>query len=181
MSTLSRLVLILTLFSILTVGCQPNATPTPPPAMATPVPPTLLPIATPTTAPVSPAPSVTPNADPGQEAISLSNVAQIEALATLAGHKDGVTGLVFLPNTARLASLSGDLVLTLWDIQTGLKMNTLTEPAARVYNVAFSPNGNLLAVGNPDNTIGIWAVENGQLIQNPQPTQNVHYENCLLA
>ncbi len=109
-------------------------------------------------------PPATTSKDFEQAAILLSNVDQIEALATLTGHKDGVTGLVFLPGTAHLASLSGDLVLSLWDIQSGQKLNTLTEPGARVYNVAFSPNGELLAVGNPDNTIGVWDVKNGQII-----------------
>jgi WD40 repeat protein len=110
-------------------------------------------------------PAWLPYTDFERVAISLSNVDQIEALATLAGHKDGVTGLVFLPDAAHLASLSGDLVLTLWDIKSNQKVNTLTEPGARVYNVAFSPNGELLAVGNPDNTIGVWDVKNGQLLQ----------------
>jgi WD40 repeat protein len=107
----------------------------------------------------------TTTAGAGRVALAAANVMQIEALATLAGHKDSVTGLVFLPDAAHLASLSGDLVLSLWDIKSGEKVNTLTEPGARVYNVAFSPNGNQLAVGNPDNTIGVWDVKNGQLLQ----------------
>jgi len=152
LSTFHRLLaVIIVILSFIIGGC----------GMSAPIQPTAMPIIT----PVSPVPSVTPSADLERGAISISNVDQVEALATLAGHNDGVTGLVFLPDTAHLASLSGDLVLTLWDIKSGQKVGTLTEPGERVYNVAFSPNGDLLAVGNSDNTIGVWAVESGQLIQ----------------
>ena len=41
----------------------------------------------------------------------------------------------------------------------------LTGHSDRVYSVAFSPNGEYLASGSSDDTIGVWRVLNGERIK----------------
>jgi WD40 repeat protein len=106
----------------------------------------------------------TPNEE--RSIITPDSADQIETLQTLGGHGDGVVGMVFLTDGVQLASLSGDRALSLWDVRDGALVETLINPRGRVYNVAFSQNGSLLAIGNnPANTVGLWDVQAGRRIR----------------
>jgi WD40 repeat protein len=51
---------------------------------------------------------------------------------------------------------SGDTSIQLWDVGTGKKIATLDGHSGKVYCVAYSPDGKLLASGDSKNTILLW-------------------------
>jgi WD40 repeat protein len=85
-------------------------------------------------------------------------------VATLQGHTDKVSCVVFPPDGNTLASSSMDATVRLWDIATGEAIATLEGHPDQVNAVAFSPDGILLASGN--GTVwgfsgDVWQLEGG--------------------
>ncbi len=84
-------------------------------------------------------------------------------LMALRGHTDLVITADFNPNGTLLATGSVDGTVKLWNLETGNLIRTIAHH--RVSQVAFSPDGRLLATaGAADNTVKVWDVESGQLI-----------------
>jgi len=57
-----------------------------------------------------------------------------------------------------LASASWDGTVKIWDVATGQELHTLTEHAAAVLSVTFSPDGRFLASASRDGTVLLWEV-----------------------
>ena len=66
---------------------------------------------------------------------------QSNIIATLEGHKDEITSVLFSPNGTTLASGSWDETVKLWDVVTRTNIATLE----RQSSIAFSPDGTTLA------------------------------------
>ena len=60
-----------------------------------------------------------------------------------------------------IASGGDDLTVRLWDMQTGMLLNTLVGHSRTIWSIAFSPIAPLLASGSEDETIRLWQVETG--------------------
>jgi WD40 repeat protein len=74
----------------------------------------------------------------------------------------------FSPNGVWMASAGYNAPMLLWDLDTGEVMQTLEGHTDRVFGMAFSPNGRLLATGSgigpsdiSDFTVKIWDLESG--------------------
>jgi parallel beta-helix repeat protein len=90
-------------------------------------------------------------------------------------HTDRVFSVAFSPDGRLLASgscgqrdSSGDCIqgeIKLWDVASGSEVRTLTGHTDRVFSVAFSPDGRLLASGSGDNTIKLWDVASGSEVR----------------
>lgn len=71
----------------------------------------------------------------------------------LAGHEDVVRSLAFSPDGRRLVSSGQDRRVMLWDLETGRAIKNLTNSGAYpVQYVAFSPDGQTVAVGESAGT-----------------------------
>ncbi len=57
----------------------------------------------------------------------------------------------------------GDSTLRLWDVGTGKEVRKITLATGRAVNqLAFSPNGRLLATDNADQTVSLWEIASGR-------------------
>jgi len=82
----------------------------------------------------------------------------------LAGHDDLVWSVAF-NNTGNQIASSSENSVKLWDAETGNELRTLLSGNKKGgMAVAFSPNGNNLAVGTFDNVIRVFNVNNGREI-----------------
>src|SRR5262249_51077583 len=84
----------------------------------------------------------------------------------LQGHGNYIT---FSPDSKTLAStgrptkgLPGGTAVALWDVATGKLLREFGAGSQAGYNVAFSPDGKRLAVGDWDGTIHFWDVVTGR-------------------
>src|SRR5262249_38402553 len=91
----------------------------------------------------------------------------------LEGQEDGTNGFAFSSDGKTLASASPSGTARLWDVATGRGIHTLQgfreAGQARadgnyegVFSLAFSPDGNTLALGGSGSTIGLWSRATGK-------------------
>jgi WD40 repeat protein len=73
------------------------------------------------------------------------------------GHSKPVMGLAFSPDNARLASAAQDGV-KLWEVISGKELASFEGHKNGAMSVAFSPNGRLLATGDWESEVRLWAV-----------------------
>lgn len=85
-------------------------------------------------------------------------------------HPGEVTDLAFSPNVPLLATVTNDndaSAMWLWDVANGKKVGGYTEAnkEAIISAIAFTPNGNLLAIGLNTGTVKLLNIENPQDIK----------------
>ncbi|KIW24860.1 uncharacterized protein PV07_10547 [Cladophialophora immunda] len=86
-------------------------------------------------------------------------------LQTLEGHSDFVNSVAFSPDSARLASASGDCTVKIWDTSSGACLDTLEGHSGPVKSVAFSPDSARLASASWDCTVKIWDTSSGACLE----------------
>jgi WD40 repeat protein len=80
----------------------------------------------------------------------------------LRGHRGYINGLAFSPDGARLATVSDDHAVRLWDPKAPAASRILAGHTDEVWGVAFSPDGSRLVTTSKDLSIRIWDLETGQ-------------------
>eukprot|EP00808_Paulinella_micropora_P009412 g67055.t1 len=80
--------------------------------------------------------------------------------ATLSGHTQGVTGLVW-PLSSHLYSASSDQSIRMWDVRTE-KEARVWHGRIAVTSLCFSEPSSLLATGHPDHTVHLWDSRQGE-------------------
>lgn len=86
------------------------------------------------------------------------------ATSELRGHTDAVEQLVWNPvHPESLASAAGDKTVKFWDIRTASASNSITTSGPNI-NIAFHPEGNLVAVGDRDDTVSLIDARAGKIL-----------------
>ncbi|HVU70702.1 MAG TPA: serine/threonine-protein kinase [Ktedonobacteraceae bacterium] len=84
-----------------------------------------------------------------------SQVAQSPALYTYTEHTDTVNGLVWSPDSSRIASVSADGSMRVWNASHGVTGYTSSNIAA-INTVAWSADGTYIAFSRNDGSIWLW-------------------------
>ncbi len=93
--------------------------------------------------------------------VTISGTHAGDKVVTLRGHVNLILALAWSPDSARLASASGDHTARVWDIASGkMVLGPLPHPH-EVHSVTWEPNGQRLAAGSADQTVKIWNATTG--------------------
>ena len=86
-------------------------------------------------------------------------------LFRLEGFNARITDMAFSPDNGLLAIGSGNGLVSLWDVSTGVKKSTLPSPGTGVTQIAFSHSGKTIAVSYGDGMIHLWGMSDGSRIR----------------
>jgi WD40 repeat protein len=59
-----------------------------------------------------------------------------------------------------LASAAGDRSIKIWDVKSGMRLYTMTDPTDAVLTLAFRPGTSELAAAGADKRIRVWTIDN---------------------
>jgi WD40 repeat protein len=79
----------------------------------------------------------------------------------LHGHSDYVRSVAYSPCGNKVATVSRDTTLCVWDARIGCLLYSAKEHSAEINCVAFSPDNSLIATGSWDKSVVVWDSKTG--------------------
>jgi WD40 repeat protein len=104
---------------------------------------------------------------PARQVIDEKNLARLQSYRAFT-MPAAVRAVEFSPDGTLLAAACGDgesSDVTIWDVESGERVYTLSGHTAIVWDVTFSPDGRYLATSSKDQTARIWQASDGTPIQ----------------
>ena len=80
-------------------------------------------------------------------------------------HDNTIISVAVNPGGTRIAAVSHDKLIKLWDLESGKLLRTITNIAGYTNAISFSPDGRRLIHGAEDKTIRIWDAETGGAVR----------------
>ena len=77
----------------------------------------------------------------------------------LLGHTDKIQKAVFSSDSERVATISDDLSVRVWEVETGTHIAVLKGHQALISSAVFSRNGQMVLTASEDNTARVWIIE----------------------
>ena len=93
--------------------------------------------------------------------------------ARLKGHKKGVASISLSPNGKYLVSSSSDGTVIIWDLDSGAKIQTITDHSDQVNSACFSNDGSHILSASSDGTVKITDLKSGKTLRT--------LDNCCVA
>ncbi len=90
--------------------------------------------------------------------LSLWDVGDYSQIASLPGHSEVTTDLVFSPDGNILASAGADNIVRLWDVETLSELVDLQGHSDQIWSVAFNSDQTILASAGQDGTVRLWGI-----------------------
>ena len=90
-------------------------------------------------------------------------------LCRLRGHKDSVTGIVFLHEGRYLVSISKDHMMKIWNITLQHCIETTIQHQTEIWSIAISNDERYIYTGAADNQLRVWTLDEAGM--------NAHFEN----
>lgn len=84
------------------------------------------------------------------------------SFSPLTGHRTNVSAVAFSPDARRLASVSWDGTLLVWDATSGGVAYRLNSHGAMVFGLEFSPDGTQLVSAGLDGIVNVWDTTTSQ-------------------
>lgn len=91
----------------------------------------------------------------------------------LRGHTREIYTVEWSPDASKLASVSFDCIVRLWDVQSGSCLLVLREHNAPVYGISFSTDNQYLCSGSTDRSVLVYEVSTGEVIRKITTKGNV--------
>lgn len=87
--------------------------------------------------------------------ISIFNLVSMEPSFLLRGHKNAVTGLVYIPQDNVLISSSKDMLIKVWELDTQHCVQTLVDTQHEIWSIKANPSLSRLLVGCTDTELRV--------------------------
>ncbi len=95
--------------------------------------------------------------------VSLFGFSQQSELVIRQGHKSAINMVKYSPTGKHIYSASEDKSIKMWDVSTGIDVNTLNAHEAGVITIDLSDDGKLLVSGDQNGTIILWDAITGEV------------------
>jgi WD40 repeat protein len=91
--------------------------------------------------------------------------ARLSNSGRMASHSEGIASVAVNPAGTRLATVSLDKTIKIWDLESGRELRSISNIGGFVNAISWSPDGRTLIHGAEDRTVRIWDAETGRAVR----------------
>ena len=91
--------------------------------------------------------------------------ARLSNSGRIASHSEGIASVAVNPAGTRIATVSFDKTIKIWDLESGRELRSISNIGGYVNAISWSPDGRTLIHGAEDRTVRIWEAETGRAVR----------------